>query len=437
MNTRRLSKLFALSLLLIFGKEEINAKKNNYIAADFDEIDSGQIYYGFNKVYPSNSQLSVINKFIRWSKKDPTVYLSVESHTDAIGNREINLKVSKLRANIVADYLKRNGVSDEKILVDWKGEDSPINENLTSEERKLNRRTVIKVVRIIPKPSITTPVVSSTSNVISHNIVHSIPTSTTVVKSQAMVAKVPVVKSAVVSERNVVPASQPVTSTPPTVTAPKEKVVEVSTREVVKKVKTKTIILKDLNTGLPINGELEFNSDRGMQSYKSDEKGNMEVPVEGMKLAKADIYAYGYFHKTEKIHPIPGSQTIYLKPIVKGNKLALENLFFESGKAILLSKSDEELENLYQVLVKNPNLKVEIGGHINVPFKKPEELSEQQMNLSRDRAKAVYDFLIKKGLDKKMVSYKGYGNSEMKFPEAQSEFEKAKNRRVEVKILEK
>jgi outer membrane protein OmpA-like peptidoglycan-associated protein len=55
--------------------------------------------------------------------------------------------------------------------------------------------------------------------------------------------------------------------------------------------------------------------------------------------------------------------------------------------------------------------------------------------LSKDRAKAVNDYLINKGIDASRLSYKGYGNSKMIYKNPMNEKQNEENRRVEIKIV--
>ncbi len=107
------------------------------------------------------------------------------------------------------------------------------------------------------------------------------------------------------------------------------------------------------------------------------------------------------------------------KPIV------LKNVFFETGKSVLLPKSFPELNTLVNSLKKDSKANIEITGHTDNIGKE-----ENNIKLSRARAKTVGDYLISKEIDKKRISCKGYGSSK---PIAGNDTEqgKQKNRRVE------
>jgi len=105
-----------------------------------------------------------------------------------------------------------------------------------------------------------------------------------------------------------------------------------------------------------------------------------------------------------------------------------QNVLFDFDKAELLEVSIEELDKLYQHLQENKELHIEIYGHTdNVG------LASRNQELSRQRAKAVSEYLIKKGLEKSRIKWFGFG-AEAPLVKNDSEENKAKNRRVEFKL---
>jgi len=107
----------------------------------------------------------------------------------------------------------------------------------------------------------------------------------------------------------------------------------------------------------------------------------------------------------------------------------LDNVFFDTGKATLKSESNRALNDLYEVLLYKETLVIEIAGHTdNVGG---EELN---MKLSEERANAVRNYLLRKGIDGHRILAKGYGFSR---PVADNDTEegRAKNRRTEIQII--
>ena len=112
-----------------------------------------------------------------------------------------------------------------------------------------------------------------------------------------------------------------------------------------------------------------------------------------------------------------------------GDRVTLENIFFEFDKAELLPKSKTELDKLVDILTDYPFLKIEIGGHTD-------NVGSQDYNkkLSEQRAKSVVDYLIDEDVNDVRVSYSGYG-SERPITSNATEEGRARNRRVEFVII--
>jgi len=121
---------------------------------------------------------------------------------------------------------------------------------------------------------------------------------------------------------------------------------------------------------------------------------------------------------------------IQLKPIEKGARVVLNNIFFETGKAELKPESYLELAKAVELMKANKTMKIEVGGHTdNVGS------DDTNMKLSHARAKSVMDFMIKAGIDVNRMQAKGYGESQ---PVASNDTEEGRqaNRRTEFVILE-
>ena len=126
--------------------------------------------------------------------------------------------------------------------------------------------------------------------------------------------------------------------------------------------------------------------------------------------------------------------------VKKGSIIALQNLEFENSSDVLLSKSIPTLQELYDILVKNPKMTIAIEGHICCVVRVEGVRFEDSPSyiVSVMRAKKVYIYLIEKGIDRARLSYKGFGNSHPIYPiPEKSEEERIANRRVEIRIVEK
>lgn len=131
----------------------------------------------------------------------------------------------------------------------------------------------------------------------------------------------------------------------------------------------------------------------------------------------------------ENTYREPYKLDILLTPIKPGETIVLNNIFFESNSFELKTESTVELKNLELFLIKNPNIKIEIGGYTD-----NEGATAYNQELSEKRAKAVYEYLSAKKLHPERISYKGYGESNP-IATNKTELGRSKNRRTELKIL--
>ena len=114
-----------------------------------------------------------------------------------------------------------------------------------------------------------------------------------------------------------------------------------------------------------------------------------------------------------------------------GQTLTFKTILFDFNKSWLRTKSFYELDILVRLLKKSPNVKIEMSAHTdNVGSVK------YNIALSKDRATAVKEYLVSRGIDKNRIISKGYGKSK---PVATNKTAAGRqlNRRVEFTVLEK
>ena len=112
-----------------------------------------------------------------------------------------------------------------------------------------------------------------------------------------------------------------------------------------------------------------------------------------------------------------------------GSTIVLHNIFFDYDKSVLLQQSYYELQQLLALLQAHPTMKIEIRGHTD-----GHGSIEYNQRLSENRAKAVVDYLVSKGVDVKRLHYKGFGKTQP-IDTNTTEEGRAHNRRVEFKVL--
>ena len=126
-----------------------------------------------------------------------------------------------------------------------------------------------------------------------------------------------------------------------------------------------------------------------------------------------------------------------LPPAKVGETAVLRDLFFVGDEDVLLQVSEPELPKILKFMQINPDLKIEIGGHINGPGLIMENEPAWRRSLSERRAKTVYQYLLKHGIPAERMTCKGYMNTRMLFPKPNGEKEAEQNRRVEIKIIDR
>lgn len=104
---------------------------------------------------------------------------------------------------------------------------------------------------------------------------------------------------------------------------------------------------------------------------------------------------------------------------------AAKNVNFNTGKATLKADSYGILDRIAQIILKYPQYDLSIGGHTD-------NVGNDQSNLelSEERAKTCYEYLLSRNIPKERMSFKGYGETKPKASNSTEEG-KAENRRVE------
>ena len=112
-----------------------------------------------------------------------------------------------------------------------------------------------------------------------------------------------------------------------------------------------------------------------------------------------------------------------------GQTIRMRLLNFDTDSYIVKEESLPMLDELYDFMMEQGTVAIEVAGHTN---NQPSDAFADE--LSTNRAKAVADYLIEKGIDPKRVVYKGYGKRYPLVPNTSAEGRKT-NQRVEIKIL--
>jgi len=111
--------------------------------------------------------------------------------------------------------------------------------------------------------------------------------------------------------------------------------------------------------------------------------------------------------------------------------LIIEGVYFgPASYKITITKSKETLASIIDRLANSPKVKIELAGHTD----NGAEDETMNVNLSKNRASAVKDYLVKKGIDEQRITTVGFGSSQPIASNDDAEG-KAKNRRTEITVI--
>ena len=152
-----------------------------------------------------------------------------------------------------------------------------------------------------------------------------------------------------------------------------------------------------------------------------------------LMVVKKEDYSFSstLIEPTEETFEKPIEVNFEVKPIEAGKSVQINDIYYATASYEINAKSYAVLNEFADFLKTNSTVKVEIRGHTD-------NIGSVQTNitLSNQRAKAVYDYLLSKGVPKSNISYKGYGPN-MPIADNKTEAGRAKNRRTEFYILSK
>lgn len=196
----------------------------------------------------------------------------------------------------------------------------------------------------------------------------------------------------------------------------------------------------DAKSKAPLRAEIELidlKTGKTIISTASDEKnGEFLTTLPSNSNYALHVRKDGYLFHSENFElrtsslEKPYELEVGLRKIIKGQSIALRNVFFDTDKAIILPESETELGTLIEFLEENPNIRVKINGHTDDVGN-----DDHNLSLSKRRAEAVYTYLINKGISATRLSHEGYGEKQ---PIATNSTEegRALNRRTEFEIIE-
>ncbi|MBT8271467.1 MAG: OmpA family protein [Flavobacteriaceae bacterium] len=156
---------------------------------------------------------------------------------------------------------------------------------------------------------------------------------------------------------------------------------------------------EELITILDGKGEVALDPLRG-GDIKNMRQSNRRVEIH------VDIGASG---KVKDTLEIPTTQEVLKGALEVGDKIKLKNIYFKTGYSTVTSESIPTLKEIADILVERTDLYFTIQGHVCCTHDTYDAVDRKtnKRNLSVSRAKFIYTYLLRRGIEKKRMKYVG------------------------------
>jgi outer membrane protein OmpA-like peptidoglycan-associated protein/Tol biopolymer transport system component len=196
----------------------------------------------------------------------------------------------------------------------------------------------------------------------------------------------------------------------------------------------------DVSNAAPLEATIRLvdNANRIVVStIKTGPSGNFELKIPHAGNFGVTTEKPGYLFNSMNFNLAPfdkyqqvDTHILMVKAVV-GSKVVLKNIFFDVNQSDLKPESRSELENIRDLLIQNPEWRVQINGHTdNVGH------SKTNLALSLKRAESVVQYLIQAGISPDRLQAKGYGSEKPLVSNDDEEEGRQINRRTEIEIIE-
>ena len=186
----------------------------------------------------------------------------------------------------------------------------------------------------------------------------------------------------------------------------------------------------DVETGGEISGsKIQMTDPTGKVLYTEQPKyGIFNTKIRRDGTYTVNVTAPNYYSYSEIASNVGDTLMIYLQPIKKGEKFVLKNIYFDFDKAELTAQSNAELDKQAEFIKENTEINFLIVGYTD-----SKGSDEHNMKLSQDRANAVMNALILRGVSPDRLKAEGRGKAN---PIATNDTEqgRAENRRIEIEF---
>jgi outer membrane protein OmpA-like peptidoglycan-associated protein len=204
-------------------------------------------------------------------------------------------------------------------------------------------------------------------------------------------------------------------------------------------------VVTDKATGLPLaNSKVEVidMQNNTKLEFETDDKGHYSTAIvantDYSLVASKDKYSTATGDATTK--GLKKSETIkrdfVLEPFapVVAKEFVLENVYYDLDKYNIRPDAAVELDKIVKLMKEYPNMNLELGSHTDSRAN-----DQYNITLSENRAKSAVEYLVKRGISKDRLTWKGYGETKLVngcFNDVKcTEDEHQKNRRTTFKVL--
>jgi peptidoglycan-associated lipoprotein len=191
-------------------------------------------------------------------------------------------------------------------------------------------------------------------------------------------------------------------------------------------VKDYTVTVNDGTTNIY---ESKITDDKGYFVYVGMDKNyNIKISSQGYVLGEQAVTTVGErnFAELHKDIYLTKEDALSKEPIT----ILMKDIFYEFDKFKLTAASKRELDNYIEYFNQYPDMTVEINSHTDSQGSR-----SYNQNLSDNRAKAVVEYFVSKGISHNRLLWKGYGEDQLIIPNARTDAEHQANRRTVFKIL--
>ncbi|MCH2045724.1 MAG: OmpA family protein [Saprospiraceae bacterium] len=418
----------------------------------------GKIYYESGQAVIENPNTEDFYQLLLVLTDNPKLVVKINSFTDSRGTTDNNLRLSQRRAKSIMNFLVSKGINAKRVVYDGYGEAFPTNKCVdnvpcTQEEHAKNRRTEIFAIGTLGedgnaiisynaepgKQGFIDAQTVALNDLANRNNKTNPRAKTTKYSSSKPTSRKPVRKSHYAIGDQIDIATINYAHGKSTIDEAKSP----GLKELKEVLKNHPHIVLEIAAHTDATGSSSYNLNlsqkradaikkyllgRGVSSSRLVAKGYGESKLlnrckDGVKCSDAEHAAN---RRTE-------FKVIGQKGFKVGDIIKVENINYERNAAKIDTRRSSGLNEIVKILKEN-KISVEIRSHTD-----SKGSSSYNLELSQKRAKAIYDYLVKNGVNKYRLKYKGYGETKLlnrcKDGVRCSDTEHEVNRRTDFKVI--